>query len=179
MKTITRTMTTALLALLLVGQAWATNPPDEKDALVADWERAKAFTLEYIDAMTDDGFFKAPTEGIRTFAAQMLHLVDGNAGIVSLGTGAQSPYTSRVEQDKSLDTKAKVRAVVVQSYDFAIEAIKNFDMSKSNEMVEAFGQSLPRMEWIKKAFEHQTHHRGQATIYLRMQGIKPPPEKLF
>ena len=57
MKTITRTMITALLALLLVGQAGATNPPDEKDALVADWERAKAFTLEYVDAMTEDGFF--------------------------------------------------------------------------------------------------------------------------
>jgi uncharacterized damage-inducible protein DinB len=30
-----------------------------------------------------------------------------------------------------------------------------------------------------KTFEHQTHHRGQTTIYIRTQGIKPPQEKLF
>ena len=25
-------------------------------------------------------------------------------------------------------------------------------------------------------FNHQTHHRGQTTIYLRMKGVVPPPE---
>jgi len=30
-----------------------------------------------------------------------------------------------------------------------------------------------------KTFEHQTHHRGQATIYIRLQGIRPPQEQLF
>ena len=51
--------------------------------------------------------------------------------------------------------------------------------NKSAEAAEAFGMSFPRGEWMKKAFEHQTHHRGQCTIYLRMAGIAPPPEKLF
>ncbi|MCW3088251.1 MAG: DinB family protein, partial [Sediminibacterium sp.] len=36
-----------------------------------------------------------------------------------------------------------------------------------------------RLAWIMKAFEHQTHHRGQATIYIRLQGIRPPAEKLL
>lgn len=27
--------------------------------------------------------------------------------------------------------------------------------------------------------EHQGHHRGQTTIYLRMAGIRPPAERLF
>ena len=179
MKTIKKSLTTALLMLVLVGQAWATTPEAEKDAMVADWERAKAFTLEYIDAMPDDGFFKAPTEGIRTFAAQMLHLTDGNAGIVAIGAGVSGPFEGRVEQDASLNTKAKVRETVVKAYDFVIQTIKSFDMAKANETAEAFGQSFPRVEWFKKAFEHQTHHRGQATIYLRMHGVKPPPEKLF
>jgi uncharacterized damage-inducible protein DinB len=30
-----------------------------------------------------------------------------------------------------------------------------------------------------KTFEHQTHHRGQTTIYIRLLGIRPPQEKLF
>ncbi|HET9745897.1 MAG TPA: DinB family protein [Chitinophagaceae bacterium] len=32
---------------------------------------------------------------------------------------------------------------------------------------------------MNKAFEHQNHHRGQTTIYIRAQGIKPPEERLF
>jgi len=32
---------------------------------------------------------------------------------------------------------------------------------------------------IDKAFEHQTHHRGQATVYIRLAGGTPPQEKLF
>lgn len=180
MKTIRKTLTTAFLAVLCTAAIWATTSPEaEKDAMIADWERAKAYTLEYIDAMPEASFFKSPTEGIRTFAAQMLHIGDGNAGIISIGTGAQGPFKGGLEQDASLTTKAKVREAVVKSYDFAIEALKNWDLSKANEEVQSFGQNLPRIEWVKKAFEHQTHHRGQTTIYLRMEGVAPPPEKLF
>ncbi|HKQ75853.1 MAG TPA: DinB family protein [Blastocatellia bacterium] len=35
---------------------------------------------------------------------------------------------------------------------------------------------LSRGAMLLNAFEHQTHHRGQMTIYLRMKGITPPPE---
>jgi uncharacterized damage-inducible protein DinB len=32
---------------------------------------------------------------------------------------------------------------------------------------------------LTKCFEHQTHHRGQTTVYIRLAGAKPPQEKLF
>ncbi|HYH03497.1 MAG TPA: DinB family protein, partial [Bacillota bacterium] len=35
-----------------------------------------------------------------------------------------------------------------------------------------------RTAWAK-VFEHQAHHRGQTTVYLRLAGIKAPEEKLF
>ncbi|NJN43012.1 MAG: hypothetical protein HC811_13085 [Flammeovirgaceae bacterium] len=41
------------------------------------------------------------------------------------------------------------------------------------------GQEYSRAVGIGKAFEHQTHHRGQTTIYIRLKGIAPPNEKLF
>ncbi len=34
-------------------------------------------------------------------------------------------------------------------------------------------------QMVNKAFEHQTHHRGQCMIYLRFLGIEPPHEILF
>jgi uncharacterized damage-inducible protein DinB len=36
-----------------------------------------------------------------------------------------------------------------------------------------------RGQLLVKGFEHQTHHRGQATVYLRLKGVTPPQEMLF
>ena len=52
--------------------------------------------------------------------------------------------------------------------------------SKMSEMVKVFNKfDLSRAATLDKAFEHQTHHRGQTTVYLRLKGITPPNEKLF
>lgn len=60
------------------------------------------------------------------------------------------------------------------SYDFAIEAIKNLDESKLEEKVKERNLEETRFSWLLKAFAHQTHHRGQTTVYIRLAGIKPP-----
>ena len=49
-----------------------------------------------------------------------------------------------------------------------------------SENVKLFGNfDMTRAMALAKAFEHQTHHRGQATVYIRLAGVKPPQEKLF
>jgi len=65
------------------------------------------------------------------------------------------------------------------SYDFAIEGIKSMDVVKLEEKNKRGNFDETRYAWLLKAFEHQTHHRGQTTIYIRLLGIKPPNEKLF
>ena len=37
----------------------------------------------------------------------------------------------------------------------------------------------PFIPIMLKCFEHQTHHRGQTTVYIRLAGGTPPAEKLF
>jgi len=53
------------------------------------------------------------------------------------------------------------------------------DALKLEESVKRGTFSETRLAWIQKGFEHQTHHRGQCTIYIRLQGTKPPNEMLF
>ena len=55
--------------------------------MIADWQRAKTYTKAYLDAMPEDGYSFKPTPEMRTFAGQMLHLADGNYGIVGTATG--------------------------------------------------------------------------------------------
>jgi uncharacterized damage-inducible protein DinB len=155
-------------------------PADPVAALVADWTRAKDYTKEYLDAMPEDGLGLKPTPDIRSFAEQMLHLATANFAFVSAATGQANPYQGKqLEKMDEYKTKAALTKIVMESYDFAINAAKNVDMKKADEPVKFFNFDLTRGGAWSKGFEHQTHHRGQTTIYLRLKGVKPPQEKLF
>jgi uncharacterized damage-inducible protein DinB len=155
-----------------------------KQQMVKDWERAKSYTQEYLDAMPADKYSFRPTDSMRTFAEQMLHLATANALMASIVTGAPFPFaTHNFEKSPGAQSKDSVAYYVNTSYDFVINAIKNIDTGKLGEVVTwnlpGGRRSVTRLVWLMKAFEHQTHHRGQCTVYLRLSGIRPPAEKLF
>jgi hypothetical protein len=50
--------------------------------IVKEWERAKAYTKEYLDAMPESGYAFKPTPEMRSFAEQMLHLTDTDYAFV-------------------------------------------------------------------------------------------------
>ncbi|HEX3080575.1 MAG TPA: DinB family protein [Puia sp.] len=155
-----------------------------RQQLLRDWQRAKEYTDEYLNAAPADKYGFRPTDSIRSFAEQMLHLAAANAGLVFIGTGSKYPFaTQNFEKSPALQNKDSVWYYVNTSYDFAIHAIQQLDFNKLTEVVSwnlPMGRrSETRLAWLLKAFEHQTHHRGQCTIYLRLMGVKPPAEKLF
>lgn len=165
------------------GQAAQTMPaaPDHIAMMVADWTRAKEYTKEYLDAMPEEGVNFKPTVDIRSFAEQFLHLAAANFAFGAMATGAANPQQGKnLEKLTEYHTKAGLAKIVMESYDFVINSVKAMDPKKLNEQVKVFGRyDLSRGVTLGKAFEHQTHHRGQTTIYLRLKGVKPPPEKLL
>jgi uncharacterized damage-inducible protein DinB len=148
--------------------------------MVKDWERAKAYTKEYLDAMPDAGYALKPTPQMRSFADQMLHLTDANYGFAAAVTGDKSPVgfgESEKEADKS---KANVTKAVMAGYDFVINSLQKMTPTQLTENVKLFGRfDMTKAAAISKLFEHQTHHRGQTTVYIRLAGATPPQEKLF
>jgi uncharacterized damage-inducible protein DinB len=38
-------------------------------------------------------------------------------------------------------------------------------------------RNLTGFEWLWSYFTHTAHHRGQAEVYMRVKGIKPPDYK--
>ena len=68
---------------------------------------------------------------------------------------------------------------VTASYDYCLNAVKNSNTAKWKDNVKLFGFETTKFALMQKTFEHQTHHRGQTTIYIRLNNIKPPQEKLF
>ncbi|MEO5998049.1 MAG: DinB family protein [Chitinophagaceae bacterium] len=151
-----------------------------KVQLVRDWERAKAYTKAYLDAMPEDGVSFKPTPEIRSFAEQMLHMSNASIFFVSTGTGKAKIYDGKnLEKLDEYKTKAALTKVVMEVYDYVIEAVKGLDATKLSEPVAMGPNKFSRYTWIEKGFEHQTHHRAQCTIYLRLKGATPPGEMLF
>jgi len=148
--------------------------------IVKEWERAKVYTKEYLDAMPDSGYSLKPTPEMRSFAEQMLHIADANYGLTAAAAGVKCPI-GRGELEKSGEkSKEKVTQKVMESYDFVISNIQKMTPAQLEEKIKLFDQfELSRRTALAKGFEHQTHHRGQTTVYLRLAGVKPPQEKLF
>jgi len=145
---------------------------------IADWERAKIYTKEYLDAMPEDGYGFKPTPEMRSFAEQMDHLADANFNFTAAASGKKSPFEGRAEKMAD-QSKANVTKVVMESYDFVIASFKAIPEADLTKDVKLFGMDTKVGIAFEKAFEHQTHHRGQTTVYIRLKGVTPPKEKLF
>ncbi|MBS4071394.1 MAG: DinB family protein [Algoriphagus sp.] len=173
-------MKTSLILVFLISMTTFAQAQSSVEDMIKDWERAKAYTKEYLDAMPAEGYSLKPAAEMRSFAQQMLHLTDGNYGFASAATGVASPV-SMGESEKATDqSKENVTKLVMAGYDFVINSIKTMTPAQIAESTTLFGQfEMSKGKALEKCFEHQTHHRGQTTVYLRLAGATPPQEKLF
>jgi uncharacterized damage-inducible protein DinB len=148
--------------------------------MVKEWERAKVYTKEYLDAMPADKYSLKPTPEMRSFAEQMLHMTEGNYGITAAAAGIPSPVAFGALEKSADKSKETVTKVVMEGYDFVINHLKKMTPAQLSENVKLFDNFvMTKGIAFNKVFEHQTHHRGQTTVYIRLAGAKPPQEKLF
>jgi uncharacterized damage-inducible protein DinB len=168
--------------LSIAATAQGLTSADIKAQMVKDWERGKAYTIDYLNTMPENKYSFKAVDSLRSFAQQMLHLASGNVFLMMNAVG-QPPLPwlmSDIEHSKTSQNKDSVMYYVVASYDYCINAVKNLDVNKWSEKTKMFNTyEETRFALMNKAFEHQGHHRGQTTIYIRLQGIRPPQERLF
>ena len=154
--------------------------------MVADWQRAKKFTQAYLDSADDKTIaFKLSDKTPRSFGGQLLHLAEANYGLVEAGGGdATEMGFGSLDGKPEFNTKAAVSEAVLASYDYVIGSLGKLNDTQlmdtvKTELFPGFNVAMTKEAFYNKAFEHQTHHRGQATQYLRAQGKTPPQEMLF
>ena len=172
----------AVLALTAAGScAFAQFTQSE---MVKEWQRAKVYTKAYLDAMPEDGYSFKPTPEIRSFADQMLHLADANYMFATSASGKANPLgetllSHNVAEKTISPTKEATTKAVMDSYDWMISTLQAMTPDQMLETIKFGKRDITRSGVFGKAFEHQTHHRGQTTIYLRLKGVTPPAEMLF
>jgi uncharacterized damage-inducible protein DinB len=171
-----------LAALLFMGSpAFAQFTQSE---MIKEWQRAKIYTKAYLDAMPEDGYSFKPTPEIRSFAQQMLHLADASYLFATSASGKANPLgetlpSHNVAENTISLTKEATTKTVMESYDWVISTLQAMTPDQMQETIKFGKRDITRSGLFGKGFEHQTHHRGQTTIYLRLKGVTPPPEMLF
>ncbi len=130
--------------------------------------------------MPDDKLTFRPAPEILNFAGQFLHISEYNYVFAAAATGVANPNTvAKAEEKPELWTKPELRGFVAASYDFMVQGIAGMAEESLDEEIQFFKWKMPRRLVLAKALEHHAHHRGQTAIYFRLQGLKPPSERLF
>ena len=113
-----------------------------------------------------------PTKEEMSFGEQVLHICSnlGWLSCSSLSTG-NNPVT---KEDSKLKSKDSIRQVVVRMYDYAIAVLAVFSAANLSDTVKFFAEPVSKLQIINLLSDHQTHHRGQLLVYLRLCGLTPP-----
>ena len=142
-------------------------------ASYARLERSAAYTLEIAKLMPAEGYAYKPSPGEMSFGQQLIHLCR-NLGWLSsyyLANNAENPVS---EADANLQRKDSIIALVSRTYDYALSKLNEFPVDRLSETVYFFAGPMNKLQIINLLGDHQTHHRGQLNVYLRLNGIKPP-----
>jgi len=110
----------------------------------------------------------------------MLHFTDANYELAPLAGRLKSPIAPGAASKSTDKSKAATIKTVMAGYDFVIANIKNMKPGEMQDTIKVFDKYvMTKATLLNKIFEHQTHHRGQTTVYFHLKGIKPPDEELF
>jgi uncharacterized damage-inducible protein DinB len=166
-----RSFVIALLSLAALDAQAKFDPEFKKD-----WETSKQFTLAVAEAMPVEKYdFKvSPPE--MSFAELMLHIATSQTFRFAQIARKPAPFeTPRfIPKDSA---KEFVLKQLAQSFDYCIAQLDAFTPVQLEQVYKVDWYERPTVtgrELVLGMFTHTAHHRAQAEIYLRANGITPP-----
>lgn len=135
---------------------------------------ARAYTLDVAKFMPDSLYSFKPVEGEMSFRDQLIHISQNLYWLSSTYLAEKpNPFLETKEQLLLLDKKA-VMELVHKAYDYAILCISKLDSNTLSKELKFFAGNKSKYQFLNLIEDHQTHHRAQLIVYLRLNGIKPP-----
>lgn len=135
-------------------------------------KNSKEYTLQVAEKMPADKYGFKPTPEEMSFGTMLLHMAEN---LLYISTEFVSPDRGRAMGAPPTDsTKAGAIKAITSAYDFAIATVASFPREQLADSVAFFAGKITRLQMINILSDHQTHHRGQLIVYLRLNGIVPP-----
>ena len=139
---------------------------------IQNWKTSKEFTLAVADAMPEAKFDFRPNDEEMKFAELIAHIAGSQA--FRFGQIADEKPVLGLQQPSS---KAEILIFLVKSFDYCISKLGVFTAAQMDRQfkVDWYGRpSVSGRQLVLGMFTHTAHHRGQAEVYLRACGVKPP-----
>ena len=150
----------------------------------------KAYTLEIAEAMPEDKYTFRPHDSVRSFGEQMAHIGMSSKFLLGMFINGQPMPTDpevfanigKMEKEMGTSKEACINSIT-EAFDEIIATHEAMDAECLNEtFVIPFDPSQPKFtkdRGFQFINDHISHHRGQALVSLRMQGIKAPAYRLY
>ena len=133
---------------------------------------AKDYTLQVAEKMPAEKYSFRATPQEMGFGAMLLHMAEN---LVYISTEFVSPDRGRMAGPPPTDSsKAGAMKAIGGAYDYAIATVASLPREQLADSVAFFAGKITKMQMINILSDHQTHHRAQLIVYLRLNGIAPP-----
>ena len=182
----------ALLVISIAFMEPEKNATEENtvESITAAVNGVKAFTLEIAEAMPADKYTFRPHDSVRSFGEQMAHIGMSSKFLLGMFINGQPMPTDpevfanigKMEKEMGTSKEACIKSIT-EAFDEIIATHEAMDAESLKESFTIpFDPNQPKFS-KEKGFqfisEHIAHHRGQALVSLRMQGIKSPAYRLY
>jgi uncharacterized damage-inducible protein DinB len=151
-----------------------------KDTLAKHWKTSGEFTVAVAEAMPAENYDFRPVPAEMSFGELMAHIAGVNENACANASGLSRPELPPKIAEWSKDTlkvevpKDVAIAFLKDSFAFCDKAVAAMTPERLDTVVGPPARNLTGFEWLWAYFTHTAHHRGQAEVYLRLKGIKPP-----
>ncbi len=161
------TVLCSLLALPLcfAPALWAESPAGE---YVKHLDALTKLSIQVAEAMPADQYAYKPHPDSMSFGELMSHIAATNFQFCAGLADSSSP------QLPSLTEKAPIVKFLSDSFAYCAKVIPATTEASLTALHNSPDGRLSGWEVLLAMFVHTAHHRGQAEIYLRNKGIRPP-----
>ena len=129
-----------------------------KTQLLSTIENSRGYMLAVAEAMPEDRYDFKPASAVWNFLELMSHIVYGMKWY-------SENYIQKIKTEWQPPAPHPTKAATIKSLE------KSFDALKKEVISVVLDEE--RIHGVYTTLDHITHHRGQATTYLRCNSIKP------
>ena len=133
------------------------------------WTATRKLAVGVADAMPANEYAFKPDPPSMDFGEQMVHIAVINYAFCAALKDEKSPATAKPKE------KTDFVELMGDSFDYCSAQITSVSEAQMNTIHSTPDGKLNGRELLLALYVHLAHHRGQAEIYLRIKGIKPPP----
>lgn len=160
-----------LLALVLV-IADALPGAATKNEYAKHFDALSNLSVAVAQAMPAEDYAFRPDPGSMTFSELMSHIATTNYQFCA---GLKDAATPEMPNPKD---KEGVVKFLSGSFEYCTAVIDNLTDEQLSHAHDSPDGRMPGREVLLAMYIHVAHHRGQAEIYLRDKGIKPPSYRI-